>query len=110
MKIYDQFHGEINAISIGKELRMIIEKEKTNFKVLTGYGSTSGKCVSKQMMIKVLIKLKKEDKIKGFLPGDIKYNLLDKMSIYYDDKIKYYNIIKNDPDFGNAGIIFVFMK
>lgn len=110
MKIYKQFHGEINKEDIGKELREIIKKEKNNFKVLTGYGSTCGKSSSKQAVIKSLNKMKKEGFIQGYLPGDIKYKILDNQSSFYEDKLKYSVYIKNDADYGNEGIIFVFMK
>lgn len=110
MKTYKQFHGEIEINQIGKELRNIVRVEKDNFKVLTGYDSTSGKSLSKQAVIKTLTKLKKEGLIKGFLPGDIKYQLVNSNSYLYEDKMKYCDSIKNDNDFGNEGIIFVFMK
>ncbi len=110
MKTYKQFHGEIEINQIGKELRNIVRTEKDNFKVLTGYGSTSGKSLSKQAVIKTLTKLKKEGLIKGFLPGDIKYQLVNSNSYLYEDKMKYCDIIKHDSDFGNEGIIYVFMK
>ena len=110
MKTYKQFHGEIEINQIGKELRTIIKTEHNNFKILTGYGSTSGKSLSKQAVIKSLSKLKKEGLIKGFLPGEVKYQLINSNSYLYEDKMKYSDIIKNDSDFGNEGIIFVFMK
>lgn len=110
MKIYEQFHGEIDRRNIGKELRCIVKNEKNNFKLLTGYGSTCGVSISKQAVIKSLNKMKQEGLIKGYLPGNIKHMVVDNKSIYYEDKIKYYNLIKNDEDYGNEGIIFVFIK
>ena len=58
MKTYDQFHGEVDIKDIGKELRIIISKGE-NFKILTGYGSTSYTCKSKTAALKSLANLKK---------------------------------------------------
>lgn len=110
MKIYNKFHGDIDIKIIGKELRLIAKNEKDNFKVLTGYGSTCGFSKSKNGVLRALFKMKKEGIIKGFLPGEVKYQLLNSSSNYYEDKLKYFNSIKNDPDFGNEGVIFVFLK
>lgn len=110
MKIYNQFHGDIEINNVGKELRTIVKKEKDNFKILTGYGSTCGTSKSKQAVMKSLNKMKKEGLIKGYLPGEIKYQLINDNSYLFEDKMKYSHIIKNDSDFGNEGIIFVFVK
>lgn len=110
MKTYTQFHGEIEIRQIGKALRHIVKTERNHFKVLTGYGSTCGSSASKQAVIKSLIKMKKEGLIKGFLPGEIKYQIIDEKSYLYNDKIAFFNLIKSDDDFGNEGIIFVFIK
>lgn len=110
MKLYEQFHGETVITNIGKELRDILKYEQRDFKILTGYGSTSCICLSKQAAIKSLTKLKKEGKIKGFLPGEIKYQVIDNKSPYFEDKSKYVNRIKSDKDYGNEGVIFVFVK
>ena len=53
--------------------------------------------------------MKKEGIIKGFLPGEVKTKLLKENDTYYEDKSKYKDIIKNDPDWGNDGIIFIFV-
>ena len=58
MKLYEQFHGETAISNIGKELRDILKDEQRDFKILTGYGSTSCICLSKQAAIKSLTKLK----------------------------------------------------
>jgi len=110
MKIYKEFHGDILINQIGKRLRDIVKIEKNNFKILTGYGSSCGISLSKKMVIKSLTKMKNEGLIKGFLPGEIKFSIVTNSSYYYEDKIKYYELIKNDSDYGNDGIIFVFIK
>lgn len=110
MIMYKNFHGLIDSKNIGKVLRDIAKLEKNNFKILTGYGSQCGICISKQVAIKSLLKMKREGIIKGFLPGEIKYQLLKPSSLYFIDKLKYFNVIKNDKDFGNEGIIFVFLE
>ena len=53
--------------------------------------------------------MKSEGLIKAYLPGEIKYKLIDSKSEYYFDKLKYIKIIKDDKDFGNEGIIYVFL-
>ena len=107
MKTYREFHGEIPITDIGKRLREIVGFEKQSFKILTGYGSTSNYSKSKEAAIKSLKKIKKEELIKGFLPGEIKTKLLTSNDYFYEDKQKYQDIIKNDPDYGNDGIIFI---
>lgn len=54
--------------------------------------------------------MKKEGLIKGYLPGEVKKELLDLSSPYFEDKIKYDKLIKSDSDYGNSGIIFIFVK
>lgn len=108
MNIYN-FHGEIEISNIGKELRKIIFSEKLAFKILTGYGSTCMISKSKNAALKSLMALKKQSLIKGFFPGDVRHTVLDQSSPYYEDKIKYSNIVKKDEDYGNPGIIFVFL-
>ena len=76
MKTYKEFHGEIPISDIGKYLREIVKKEKTSFKILTGYGSTSNISKSKNAAIKSLIKMKNEGLIKAFLPGEVSTKLL----------------------------------
>lgn len=109
MKTYTEFHGDTPISDIGKRLREIVKLEKKSFKILTGYGSTSGVSQSKQAAIKSLTKMKKDGIIKGFLLGELKHKLIDNASLYNDDKQKYGPLIKNDPDYGNDGIIFVFV-
>lgn len=109
MKTYDQFHGEVDITDIGKELRIIISKGE-NFKILTGYGSTSYTCKSKTAALKSLANLKKSGAIKGFFPGEIGYKLLTDKDPFYQDKQQYGPLVKNDRDYGNDGIIFVFVK
>ena len=109
MKTYTEFHGGIEVKNIGKRLREICKKEKM-FKIMTGYGSSSGVSLSKNSAIKSLSKMKKEGIIKGFFPGEVKNILLDEKSIYYEDKLIFSNHVKNDNDYGNDGIIFVFVK
>ncbi len=109
MKIYTDFHGEIQISEIGKQLREIVKKEKNGFKLLTGYGSVSGKSKSKIAVLKSLSKMKEEGLIKGFLPGEVKNQLLQSNSPYLDTKLKYASTLKQDNDFGNDGIVFVFV-
>lgn len=109
MKTYTEFHGEIPITDIGKRLREIVKQEKTSFKILTGYGSTSNTSKSKQAAIKSLRKMKSEGLIKGFLPGEVKTKLLKQSDYFYEDKLKFVSELKNDPDYGNDGIIFIFL-
>lgn len=108
MHLYKEFHGEMPIKEIGQMLRNIVRKGE-NFKILTGYGSQSSISKSKNQAIKCLINMKKEGLIKGFLPGGLK-QLLSTTSPYFSDKIKYASLIKNDVDYDNEGIIFVFVK
>ncbi|BCR36689.1 hypothetical protein [Mariniplasma anaerobium] len=110
MKTYRQFHGEIFISEIGKELRDIVKSEKSAFKILTGYGSTGGTSSSKHAALKSLRNMKKQGLIKGYCPGEVKNQLLSDTSPFYETKSKYESILKNDSDFGNDGIIFVFIK
>ncbi len=107
MKTYNEFHGDLPITDIGKRLREIVRIEKKSFKILTGYGSTSIYSKSKQAAIKSLIKMKKEGLIKGFLPGEVKFKILTEKDNYYEDKLNFGNMIKNDSDYGNEGIIFI---
>ncbi len=109
MKIYKQFHGEILISEIGKELRRIVNIEKKPFKIMTGYGSESGKSNSKQAALTSLIKMKKAGIIRGYFPGGIKDQVLDSSSPYYEFKLDFGNSVKNDSDYGNEGIIFIFV-
>lgn len=110
MKTYRQFHGEILISEIGKELRDIVKREKSAFKILTGYGSSSGKSNSKHAALKSLRNMKKQGLIKGYCPGEVKNQLLSDNSPFYETKSLYESVLKNDSDFGNDGIIFVFVK
>lgn len=109
MKTYKQFHGDILISNIGKELRLIVKTNKTSFKVLTGYGSFNGKSSSKGAVLKSLSKMKKEGLISGYFPGEVKSQILKDNSVFYDYKLKYETRVKKDYDYGNAGIIFIFI-
>ena len=109
MRMYDEFHGELEITNIGKRLRQIVKTEKASFKIMTGYGSTGITSKSKQATIKSLNKMKSEGLIKGFIPGEVKYQALKETEMFYYDKIQYQSIIKNDSDYGNEGIIFIFI-
>ena len=109
MKTFREFHGETPITWIGKRLREIVRAEKKSFKILTGYGSTSNSSKSKQAAIKSLSKMKSEGLIKGFLPGEVKTILLTEKDYFYEDKLKFGSELKNDPDYGNDGIIFIFV-
>ena len=110
MKTYREFHGELKASNIGKRLREIVKQEKSSFKLLTGYGSTTGISKSKAAAIKSLMKMKKEGLIEDYFPGEIKTKLLDATSQFRNAKLKYESLVKSDPDYGNDGVIFVFLK
>lgn len=109
MKTYKEFHGEIEIKEIGKELRKIVRLEKCAFKILTGYGSESGKSKSKVAALKSLKNMKKSGLIQGYIPGEITSQLIIDNSLYKETKEKYFNVLKSDNDFGNDGIIFVFI-
>ena len=87
----------------------IVRTTHTSFKILTGYGSTGVTSKSKQAAIKSLTNMKKEGLIKGFFPGEVKTKLLSSKDYFYEDKVKFQNAIRNDPDYGNDGIIFIFV-
>lgn len=110
MKTYRQFHGTFLLSHIGQELRNIVKNEREAFKILTGYGATSGHSQSKIRALKSLAKMKKEGMIAGYFPGEVKSILLTETSAYYHSKITYEKIVKSDSDYGNDGIIFVFVK
>jgi len=110
MKTYKEFHGQVPINYIGQRLREIAKIEKTSFKIMTGYGSTSGISQSKSASIKSLSKMKKEGVIVGFLPGEVKNMVLRSSSPNHESKIMFEKSIKTDPDYGNDGIIFVFVK
>lgn len=110
MKTYTQFHGQTPISEIGRELRSILTSEKSAFKILTGYGSTTGSSQSKHAALKSLKNMRKSGLISGYLPGEVKNQLLLETSPYYETKLKYEQVLKSDSDFGNDGIIFVFIK
>lgn len=109
MKTYHEFHGNIPSNEIGKKLREILKLEKKSFKIMTGYGSSSGTSKSKIAAIKSLASMKRDGLIQGFFPGEVKHQVLSVASPYHDSKIKFENIVKQDSDYGNDGIIFVFV-
>ncbi len=110
MKTYNQFHGQTPISEIGKELRKILINEKKAFKILTGYGSSTGTSQSKGAALKSLKNMRKAGLISGYLPGEVKNQLLLETSPFYETKLKYEQVLKSDADFGNDGIIFVFVK
>lgn len=110
MRTYKQFHGDILISEIGKELREIVKSEKSAFKILTGYGSSSGVSNSKHAALKSLKSMKKQGLIKGYCPGEVKNQLLTQTSPFLETKSLYESVLKSDPDFGNDGIIFIFIK
>lgn len=110
MKTYD-IHGTIEISEIGKEIRRICKIEKTSFKLLTGYGASSGISKSKIAAKKSLAKLKKEKIVKDYFSGDVLASLQTNEDSYeYYIKTEYSQRLKNDKDFGNDGKIFVFLK
>lgn len=110
MKTYD-LHGTVDISEIGKEIRKICKLEKTSFKLLTGYGSTSGLSKSKNAAFKSLAKLRKENIVKDYFSGNVLSTLQTNHESYeYYVKNVYAQKFKNDQDFGNDGIIFVFLK
>lgn len=109
MKTNSQFHGNIPSHLIGKHLREIVKTEKSHFKILTGYGSSSGQSLSKNAAIRSLSKMVKEGLIDGFLPGEAKMKIYPSTSILTQMKIRFESVIKADVDYGNDGIIFIFV-
>lgn len=110
MKTYD-FHGTIEISEIGKEIRRICTIEKTSFKLLTGYGASSGVSKSKNAANKSLSKLKKEKVVKDYFSGNVLASLQTNQDSYeYYIKNEYGQRLKNNKDYGNDGIIFVFLK
>lgn len=109
MKTYD-FHGSIELTNIGKEIRRICESELVSFKILTGYGSTNGVSKSKVVAMKSLAKLKREGIVKDYFSGDVLSKLQTNANSYeYQIKNKYAQRLKNDKDFGNDGVIFIYV-
>ena len=110
MNIYKQFHGDIPTDRIGQELRRINKTEKGIYKILTGFGSTTGICKSKESAIKALRKMKKEKMIKGFIPADKLTQLLQGRDEFFDLKVEYDKILKRDKDYGNDGVIYIIIE
>lgn len=109
MKVYPIFHGELLPSEVGKKLREIVKTEKSSFKIMTGYGSTTGISKSKQIALTTLKNLQKEGLIAGYFPGEVKNQVLNSTSQYYLSKLKYESSIKRDSDYGNDGIIYIFI-
>lgn len=111
MKLYN-FHGTVPPDEVGKKLRDIVRGSRSDFKVLTGYGSQSGICRSKMMALKALRKMRKEGLIKGFLPAEIFTEIVYSANEFYDVKMNYRHRIEMDRDarYGNEGVIFVFVQ
>jgi hypothetical protein len=110
MNVYRQFHGDIPINEIGRELRRLVMLEKENFKILTGYGSSKGTSHSKSAALKALEKMKHEGMINGYLPGEVKQQLLTDKSPFYESKMQYDTLVKSDTDYGNDGIIYIFVS
>ena len=110
MKIYREFHGQVPQNLIGKRLREIVKVEKATFKIMTGYGASSGQALSKSAAINSLTKMVKEGLIAGFLPGEARDKVFPSTSIMVKMKQQFEQEIKNDPDYGNDGIIFILIK
>ncbi|MCQ2554348.1 MAG: hypothetical protein MJ171_01695 [Clostridia bacterium] len=110
MKQYD-FHGSIPIDQIGKELRAIAMRRE-NFKILTGYGSTSGVSRSKDAALKSLKNMRAQGIIKAYLPAEKCTELLSHGDPYLEIKQRYKDVLSQDRDarIGNDGIIFVFVK
>lgn len=107
MKTYQEFHGDILLTEIGKRLREIVKSEKKSFKIMTGYGASSGLSKSKHAALKSLTNMKKSGLIKGFFPGEVKSMLLTEKSVFYESKLNYEKLVKHDADYGNEGIVFI---
>jgi len=110
MNIYDEFHGKIPVSQIGKRLREITKVEKGAYKIITGYGSTSARASSKFAALSSLRKMEQEGLIAGYLPGEVRNEAIKSNSAYFDFKLKYESQISKDSDYGNDGVIFIFMK
>ncbi|MBN2504998.1 MAG: hypothetical protein JXB20_06630 [Bacilli bacterium] len=109
MKTFTQFHGTTFIQDIGKELRSIVRNEKNSFKIMTGYGSSTGTSKSKTAALRSLAKMQSEGLIKGYFPGEVKNMLLSSDNPFHEAKMTYGQTVKNDPDYGNDGIIFIFI-
>lgn len=109
IKVYKEFHGDILPSEIGRKLRDIVKQNK-NFKIMTGYGSTTGVSESKKRALTSLRKMKKEGLITDYFPGDIKDQILSPNSSFYETKLKYESQVRKDRDYGNPGIIFIYIK
>jgi len=110
MNLYKEFHGDIVPSEIGKRLRVICQKEKVAFKILTGYGATSLRSNSKVAALSSLRNMQKQGIIKAYFPGEVRNQVLKENSTFYTYKALYEQAVKSDADYGNDGIIFVFIK
>ncbi|MCF0150395.1 MAG: hypothetical protein HUJ80_03185 [Firmicutes bacterium] len=111
MKMHD-LHGTVEQDQIGKKLREYASSGESEFKILTGYGSTSGKCQSKATALRVLGKMKREGLIKAYLPAEKCKAVLWTTDSFYETKQQYQKRLASDRDaqIGNDGVIFVFVK
>ena len=110
MKKYKEFHGDVPVDMIGKRLREIARQEAV-FKIVTGYGSTTGIQKSKQAALKVLANMVRQNLIVAYLPGEKVYDFsVNTNNIYYKARTVYENVLRSDKDKGNEGIIYVFVK
>ena len=110
MRQYSEFHGEMPAKMIGKRLREIAAKEQV-FKIVTGYGSSSGIQKSKQAALKALSNMVKEGVIAAYLPAEKVFEVsVNENDIYYKARTTYENILREDNDKGNEGVIYVFVR
>ena len=100
----------MQVTDIGKRLREIAKRE-ASFKIMTGYGSSSGKCRSKKAALNSLKKMRQEGLIAAYIPGEKVTELIaDSNDPYRDVKSRYNDILRKDRDAGNDGVIFVFVK
>ena len=54
--------------------------------------------------------MEQEGLIAGYLPGEVRNEAIKSNSAYFDFKLKYESQISKDSDYGNDGVIFIFMK
>lgn len=104
---------ELDYPSVAQARKMLLEiltnpnKNANFYKIIHGYGSSGVGGQIKKMVVSNLKKLKNDNIIKDFLPGEAINYLMG-----YDNIVqKYINLLKQDPDYKrtNEGITYVFI-
>lgn len=111
LPVYDQFHGNVPIHLIDSLLRDYARKHTNPFKILTGYGASTGSCRSRNAALRSLQQMQEAGLIDGYIPGGSVAELYPFEGIpYYEVQKKYWEILKTDPDRDNHGVIFIFPK